>query len=602
MGHNGKVNRSVQPVAADSSLPRWNLQDFYDSPTDPRIEADLHDVAVEIAAFVARYKGAVAALSGPALAHAIACYEAFYERAMRVRCYADLLFSIEMAAPENGQFIQTIGERLTALFADVLFFTLELNRVPQTVYAAWCQDPALAHYGPWLQQIRMFQPHQREDEVEQLFEAKTSIAQAWLQLFQETSAGLKIQVGDEALSLADAQNRLSNPSREVRERAFKAIAASLEAQESLFALIYNTLAKDKAIDDEWHYYPHPWSSRNLANQVEDDVVAALISAVQESYGRLMHRYYALKAKWLGLPRLELWDRNAPLPQDEDSPIPWARAQEIVLGAYHAFSPALAALAAQFFDKNWIDAAPRRGKDGGAFAHPTVPSVHPYILTNYYGKTRDVMVLAHELGHGVHQCLAAGQGMFLSDTPYTLAETASVFGEMLTFRALLDAQTDPAKKRVILANKVEDMLNTCVRQIGLYGFEVRFHKERRQGAVLPERIGALWLETQQACLGPAMTLDPLYRTYWAAIPHFFGLPFYLYAYAFGDCLVNALYAVYQETPDKAAFVRQYHEMLAAGGRKRHKELLAPFGLDASDPAFWTKGLDVIAGFIDELERT
>jgi len=379
------------------------------------------------------------------------------------------------------------------------------------------------------------------------------------------------------------------------------VGAALAEREKLLALITNTLAKDKAVEDEWRHYPKPTSFRNLSNMVEDEVVEALVASVRENYGRLSHRYYKLKAKWLGLEKLEHWDRNAPLPKDVDRAIPWAEAKGIVLEAYAAFSPDLAETIKPFFERNWIDAAPRPGKSGGAFAHPTVPDVHPYVLMNYHGKARDVMTLAHELGHGAHQVLARSQGYFLSGTPLTLAETASVFGEMLTFRQLLEAETDAAARRLLLASKVEDMLNTVVRQIAFYTFEQRVHEERRSGELLPERLGEIWLDVQTESLGSAFNFTPDYKNFWAYIPHFIHSPFYVYAYAFGDCLVNALYGAYAETSDKAAFRAEYKRMLEAGGVKRHKELLAPFGLDASDPGFWTKGLDVISGFIDELER-
>jgi oligoendopeptidase F len=420
-------------------------------------------------------------------------------------------------------------------------------------------------------------------------------------LFDETIAGLRVTAGNEELTLSAALNKLSDPNRETRKAAGKAVGAAMAQNEKLFALITNTLAKDKEITDTWRHYPAPSSYRNRSNMVEDAVVEALSTAVKNSYARLAHRYYAMKAQWLGLEKLEYWDRNAPLPDDEDREISWPDAKTRVLEAYGAFNPELARLIKPFFEKNWIDAAPRPGKSGGAFAHPTVPSAHPYVLMNFHGRTRDVMTLAHELGHGVHQVLAAKQGYLMSGTPLTLAETASVFGEMLTFRSLLDAETDPKRRRIMLAQKVEDMLNTVVRQIAFYQFELRIHAERRTGELLPERIGEIWLEVQTESLGPAFHFDDEYRLFWAYVPHFVHSPFYVYAYAFGDCLVNALYAAYQETPDKEDFSRKYTAMLSAGGTLRHKELLAPFGLDASRPDFWEKGLNIISGFIDELSN-
>jgi oligoendopeptidase F len=448
--------------------------------------------------------------------------------------------------------------------------------------------------------LRVFLPHQLSDELEKLLlEKDVTGPAAWSRLFDETTAGMRLNVNGEELTLSAALNKLSDADRAVREAAGKAVGEAMGRNTKLFSLITNTLAKDKEIDDDWRHYPNPAAFRNRANMVEDAVVEALNTAVKSSYARLAHRYYTMKAQWLGLEKLEYWDRNAPLPGDEDRAISWDEAKAVVLGAYGAFNPALAETIKPFFDKNWIDAAPRPGKSGGAFSHATVPSAHPYVLMNFHGRTRDVMTLAHELGHGAHQVLAAKQGYLMSSTPLTLAETASVFGEMLTFRSLLNAETDKQRKRIMLAGKVEDMLNTVVRQIAFYNFEMRVHEERRQGELLPERIGEIWLEVQTESLGPAFHFAEEYRHFWAYVPHFIHTPFYVYAYAFGDCLVNALYAVYQDTPDKDVFRAQYNAMLAAGGTKRHQELLAPFGLNAADPQFWQKGLDIIAGFIDEL---
>lgn len=585
-----------------SPLPDWDLSDLYAGMADPKIESDLLAAEAAAARFAQAYQGTLAGLPGAQLAEAIAAYEALQESPGRIISYAGLLFAADSLVPAHGQFYQTMVERVTALGTKTLFFTLELNRIEEAVLADQLRDPALAHYAPWLKDLRVFLPHQREDQIEQLFVEKDVTGHsAWTRLFDETLSALQLDVQGEQLSLSAALNKLSDPDRAVREAAGKAVAQAMATNEKLFALILNTIAKDKAIDDEWHHYEHPWSFRNRANMVEDEVVVALTDSVKASYGRLSHRYYALKAKWLDLPKLDYWDRNAPLPNDDDKPISWLQARDIVLAAYAGFSPELAEIIRPFFDKNWIDAALRPGKTGGAFSHSTIPSVHPYVLMNFHGKTRDVMTLAHELGHGVHQCLAAKQGALLANTPLTLAETASVFGEMLTFRSLLEAEANPARRRIMLAQKVEDMLNTVVRQIAFHEFEVKVHIERQQGEILPARIAEIWLEVQTDSLGPVFHFAPEYQHFWAYISHFFQSPFYVYAYAFGDCLVNALYAVYQESPDKTAFAVKYRDMLAAGGSKRHKELLAPFGLDASDPAFWNKGLDVISGFIDELER-
>ncbi len=582
------------------ALPAWDLNDLYPGTRSPEIEADFKAADAAARAFQADHKDKLGALSGAGLAAALLEYQRIEEIQGRLMSYAQLQFSTDSTDPAIGQFYQSVNERVTAISANLLFFTLELNRLDDAVLDAKFAEPELLRWQPWLRDLRVFRPHQLSDEVEKLLHEKEVTGRsAWSRLFDETVAGLRVPVRGEELTVSAALNKLSDRDRAVRADAAGAIGEVFGGNVRLFSLITNTLAKDKEIIDVWRRYERPASYRNRSNMVEDEVVDALTTAVTGDYARLSHRYYALKARWLGLEKLEHWDRNAPLPDDQDSPISWSEARDRVLSAYGGFSPELASVGRRFFDKPWIDAGLRPGKAGGAFAHPTVPSVHPYLLVNYHGKTRDVMTLAHELGHGVHQVLAAEQGYLMSGTPLTLAETASVFGEMMTFRALLAAEADPARRRVMLASKVEDMLNTVVRQTAFYQFETLLHEERRGGEVLAERIGELWMQVQTASLGPAFNFTPEYRVYWAYVPHFIHSPFYVYAYAFGDCLVNALYSVFQD--GHPGFERKYLDMLRAGGTKRHKELLAPFGLDASDPAFWRRGLDVISGFIDELEQ-
>jgi oligoendopeptidase F len=580
-------------------LPAWDLSDLYPGLDSPALQADLDRAEAQAARFAETYAGKLAALPGAALAAAIAEFQAIEESLGRVMSYAQLQFSGDSTDATIGRFMQSCSERVTAISSHLIFFSLELNRLDEAILEQKLADPALALWRPFLRDLRVFRPHQLSDEAERLLhEKEVTGRQAWNRLFDETVAGIRIPFDGKVLTVSDVLNKLSDRDRDVRELAGRAIGEAFGSRVKLFSLITNTLAKDKATDDIWRHYPRPESHRNRSNMVEDEVVDALVAAVTADYARLSHRYYTLKAKWLGLDRLQHWDRNAPLPDDRDQAISWDEARTRVLSAYGAFSPELAAVGRTFFDKPWIDAGLRPGKSGGAFAHPTVPSVHPYLLVNYHGRTRDVMTLAHELGHGVHQVLAAPQGYLQSGTPLTLAETASVFGEMLTFRALLDAETDPARRRIMLASKVEDMLNTVVRQTAFYRFEQLLHEERRGGELLPERIGALWRQVQTESLGPVFEFTPDYDVYWAYVPHFVHSPFYVYAYAFGDCLVNALYAVFQD--GHPGFQQKYLDMLRAGGTKRHRELLAPFGLDASDPAFWRRGLDVIAGFIDELE--
>lgn len=583
------------------TLPAWDLGDLYPDSESPAVTRDFVDAERQARAFASDYAGKLADMSGGALAEAIGRYEQIEQTLGRLASYAQLLFAEDSSRAENGRFYQTVSERVTAISSHMIFFTLELNRLEDAVLEAKLKDPALAHWQPWLRDLRVFRPHQLSDELEKLLHEKEVTGRsAWSRLFDETIAGMRVPVNGEELTVTDALNKLSDRDRSVREAAGRAIGETFGKNIKLFSLITNTLAKDKEIIDQWRRYPRPASSRNLANMVEDEVVDALVSAVRSAYPRLSHRYYTLKARWLGLSKLQHWDRNAPLPEDDDREIAWDDARGRVLHAYRAFSPELADIGARFFERPWIDARLTPGKASGAFAHPTVPSVHPYLLVNYHGRTRDVMTLAHELGHGVHQVLAGeAQGYLLSGTPLTLAETASVFGEMLTFRALLDAESDPRRRRTMLASKVEDMLNTVVRQIAFYEFESLLHDARRSGELLPDQIGVLWRKVQTESLGPACEFTPEYDVFWSYVPHFIHTPFYVYAYAFGDCLVNALWQVFQS--GHPAFQAKYLDMLRAGGTRRHKELLAPFGLDASDPAFWNRGLDVIAGFIDELER-
>ncbi|HXE27968.1 MAG TPA: M3 family oligoendopeptidase [Stellaceae bacterium] len=580
-------------------LPQWDLSDLYPGRDSAALKAALADSESGAKQFRSRYEGKLASLSGADLAGAIRSYEQIQETLGRIMSYAYLDYCTDMTDAETGRFFQNMQETVNSISTELLFFTLELNRLEEADLEKKLKDKALAHYGPWLRDTRAFRPYQLSDEVEKLLHEKSVAGRsAWTRLFDETMAELRFPIGGKELSNAEALHLLSEPDAALRKEAAKSLGKVFGENARIFALITNTLAKDKEIEDRWRGFKRPISSRNLSNYVEDEVVDALIAAVRASYPNLAHRYYKLKAKWFGVDALPYWDRNAPLPDESERSFTWPQAQETVLKAYAAFSPDMAAVGKRFFDNRWIDAPVKASKAPGAFAHPTVPSVHPYLLLNYLGKPRDVMTLAHELGHGVHQVLAGPQGALMSDTPLTLAETASVFGEMLTFQAMLKAETDPKRRKAMLAAKVEDMLNTVVRQIAFVEFERRLHDERRKGELTAERISELWMSVQGESLGPAIRFEDEYRWYWTYIPHFIHTPFYVYAYAFGDCLVNSLYAVYQGA--QAGFAAKYLDMLRAGGTKRHKELLAPFGLDASDPAFWNKGLSMIAGFIDQLE--
>ena len=584
-------------------LPDWDLTDLYTSEDAPELERDIAWVETACRDFAADYEGKLADLDAAALLACVQRYEAIDITAGRIMSFAGLRYYQNTMDSERAKFMGDCQETITDATTPLVFFSLEFNRLDEAHLAGLlAQNADLARYKPVFDRMRAMKPYQLSDELEKLLHDQSSVgASAWNKLFDETMAGLMFDVKgeEEPLNLEATLNLLTDPDRAKREAAARALAVVFERNVKLFARVHNTLAKEKEIEDRWRKMPTPQTGRHLANHVEPEVVEALRNAVVAAYPKLSHRYYALKAKWMGLEKLQVWDRNAPLPIETPRLVGWDEAKATVLGAYGAFSPRMAEIAQPFFERGWIDAGVKPGKAPGAFAHPTVTTVHPYVMLNYLGKPRDVMTLAHELGHGVHQVLAAGQGELLSSTPLTLAETASVFGEMLTFRRLLDQAKTPAERKTLLAGKVEDMINTVVRQIAFYDFECKLHAARADGELTPDGINALWMSVQAESLGPVFEFMDGYETFWAYIPHFIHSPFYVYAYAFGDCLVNSLYAAYQAKPD--GFQEKYLDMLRSGGVKRHKELLAPFGLDASDPAFWDKGLDVISGFIDELEK-
>ena len=604
------THRSALTFAAPASranpeaLPHWNLDDLYAGPESPQYGADLDRAAADAERFSARYAGklqeiAAAPDASAQLGAAVLAFEGLEDLLGRIMSYAGLRYTEDTADPQRAKFYADAQDRVTAISSNLLFFPLELNLVDEAALDRAASAAPLAHYRPWLEDLRKDRPHQLDTKLEKLFHEKSVTSRAaWTRLFDETITNLRFEVDGEALSLEPTLNLLQDSRADQRRKGAEALATTLSANLRTFTLITNVVAKDQEIGDTWRGFKDVADSRHLSNRVEPEVVAALLSAVKAAYPRLSHRYYALKAGWFGMDQLNHWDRNAPLPHAPAAAISWAEARDTVLDAYQGFSPRLSSIARRFFDDRWIDAAMRPGKAPGAFSHPTVPSAHPYVLMNYQGRPRDVMVLAHELGHGVHQVLAGPQGPLMAPTPLTLAETASVFGEMLTFRSLVARAPDARARFGLLALKVEDMLNTVVRQIAFYSFEREIHTRRRQGEVTTQEIGEAWLAIQRESLGPAIRLGPGYETFWAYVPHFIHSPFYVYAYAFGDCLVNSLYGVFHKTPE--GFAERYLALLEAGGTKHHRELLAPFGLDAADPAFWSIGLGVIEGLIDELE--
>ena len=581
------------------NLPEWDLTDLYAAPDAPELKRDLDWLEASCKSFASDYEGKIAGLDARGFLEMVERHEKIENIAGRIMSFAGLRYYQNTTDPDRAKFLSDAQEKITVYTTPLVFFSLEINRLEDAAYAdLFDADADLARYKPAFDRIRAMKPYQLSDEMEKFLHDMGVVGDAWERLFDETISGLEFEVDGEVMGIEGTLNCLTEQDRAKREAAARELARVFAGNIRTFARVHNTQTKEKEVMDRWRGMPTPQTGRHLANDVEPEVVEALRDAVVAAYPKLSHRYYELKRKWLGLERMQVWDRNAPLPMETTRTVDWDEARETVMNAYAEFDPKMAEIAEPFFTKGWIDAAVTPGKAPGAFAHPTVTNVHPYVLLNYLGKPRDVMTLAHELGHGVHQVLAAGQGEMLSSTPLTLAETASVFGEMLTFRRMLRNAKDDAERKVLLAGKVEDMINTVVRQIAFYDFECKLHEARRGGELTPDDINALWMSVQAESLGPAFDFMDGYETFWAYIPHFVHSPFYVYAYAFGDGLVNALYANYEEAPD--GFQEKYFDMLKAGGSKHHTDLLAPFGLDATDPAFWDKGLSMISGLIDELE--
>lgn len=582
-----------------SGLPEWDLSDLYAAPDAPEIARDLDWLDSAGADFASEYEGKLANLSAAELLACTQRNEEISKTAGRLMSYAGLRYYQQTTDASRAKFLSDCQERITNATTPLVFFTLELNRLGDShLDELFTQNTDLARYKPVFDRIRAMKPYQLSDELERFLHDLGVTSDAWERLFDETVAGLIFDVDGEDLGIEPTLTLLTDPDRTRRESAARALSEVFAQNIKTFARVHNTQAKEKEIVDRWRNMPTAQTARHLSNDVEPEVVEALRNAVVAAYPRLSHRYYELKRGWLGLDRLQVWDRNAPLPMEDPRIIGWSEARDLVMEAYTDFDPRMTDLASPFFERGWIDAGVKPGKAPGAFAHPTVTDAHPYIMLNYLGKPRDVMTLAHELGHGVHQRLAAAQGELLSSTPLTLAETASVFGEMLTFRKMLANAPDVATRKVLLAGKVEDMINTVVRQIAFYDFECKLHDARRSGELTPEDINGLWMSVQSESLGPAFDFMDGYETFWCYVPHFVHSPFYVYAYAFGDGLVNALYAEYESRPE--GFQDRYFDMLKAGGSKHHSELLKPFGLNAADPAFWNQGLAMIEGFIDELE--
>jgi oligoendopeptidase F len=592
-----------KPETLVDALPEWRLDDLFSGRDDPRIEQQLAAATAANDALV-KMKGAFVGARGDAgrlgllLAEGIHLYEGGVNGLWAVGAYASLSSSVARDDPAWAKFEADIRGRAAAIGAETLFFPLELNQLEEwEIEAALRAEPAAARFRPWLRRVRISRPHELSGDLERMLVDRAPAVANWTRLYDETLGKLVARCGREDLTLAEVLNRLSDPDPARRKAAAQSLAKALEERTSTLALCLNTIAQEKQVEDRWRKFTSPADSRHLANEVDAEAVAALEAAVVESYPRTAHRYYALKAKVLGKKTLDHWDRNAPLDQAQPRRYGWEEAKAIVLDAYRGLAPRFADQAQTFFQNPWIDARPRSGKSSGAYSHPVTADRHPYVFMNYMGERRDVLTLAHELGHAVHQTLAAPLGTLLADTPLTLAETASIFGEGLVFERLL-AEATPTDRRALLAGKIEDGLNTVVRQIAFHRFETRFHDARRAGEVSPDQIGSIWLEVMGESLGPAVRLNPGYEHYWAYVSHFAHAPFYVYAYAFGNLLVEALMQARERDPER--FAPLYEDLLAAGGSRTYVEALKPFGLDPRQKSFWEGGCARLERLVDEFE--
>ena len=584
----------------NNQLPIWNLSEIYKDIKDPNIGKDIKEISKLSNEFLKKWKGRIKELSATDFVNCIEKYQAINESIYKIGTHSSLTFATNMEDPEISRYNSSISDQITEILSSLIFFTLELSKIDDKTIESWMKENSAQKWQPFITILRKRNPYLLDPLVEEILIEKSATGRAaWVRLFDETSAALRFPFRKDLLSEAEILNLLSDSDPENRKIAGKSLSEILDKNKRIFAMILNVISRDRYIEDNKRGFQRIMSSRNLDNDVEDEVVDALVNTVDKAMPKLTHRYYKWKAKQFGKNKLDWWDRNAPLPQTSENPIKWSDAKNIILDSFSSFHPKISNLAELFFKNNWIDASVRQGKASGAFAHPSVPSLHPYILVNYQGKIRDVMTLAHELGHGVHQILAAKNGLLMAETPLTLAETASVFGEMLVFRKLLDESSVEQKKQ-LLAGKIEDMLNTVARQIGFHQFEVKFHEARIKSELTPDEISDIWMETQSHAVGPYVNLNKDYRVLWGYIPHFVHTPFYVYAYAFGDSLVNALWYAYQQS-DKDEFSKKYIDMLSSGGTKSHNELLKPFNLSAYEDSFWDKGIVMITSLMDELEE-
>ena len=597
--------KKTQPQARHSRLPSWNLTDLYAGPDDPALSRDVQDALEGARGFETRYRGRIAKgwLSAAELAEAVAGLEVLSERIRKVLSYASLLFAADTGDPRRGALYQSTREQATAVREHLTFFDLEWCALSDGRAAAYLGSPELARYRHYLNVERRMAPHRLSEPEELILDVKANTGvHAFERLFDEVVSRTEFVVATghrhETLNEQEVLARLHAPDRAARKAAARGLSHGLEAQGRLLTYLFNVVVADQATTDRLRKFPTPMASRNLANEIDQAAVDALMEAVEAGYG-LVRRYYRLKRRLLGVGALYDYDRYAPIAARERA-ASWPEAREIVLSAFGAFSPRMGEIAALFFENHWIDAALRPGKRGGAFSHSAVPSVHPYVLVNYTGTPRDVMTVAHELGHGVHQYLSRGRGALQADPPLTMAETASVFGEMLVFHALQTAETDHERSLALVCGKIEDSCSTVFRQVVLTRFEQTLHDARRkEGELTAEQIGELWMAANRAMFGDSVTLTGDYTRWWSYIPHFIHSPFYCYAYAFGALLVFALYRRYLD--EGRAFVPKYLDLLAAGGSDAPERLLAKLGVDITERGFWNGGIEVLKDWVDEAER-
>jgi oligoendopeptidase F len=588
------AQRSGVPTGAEDI--HWDLGDLYRSIDD--LEKDLERARIQARDFRRDYRGRVVSLEAQQLAESLRRLEELHELLGRAGTYAYLHWSTNSEDPARGALLQRVREISTEVVQQVLFFDLELVKIDDERFAALLPDPQLTHYRHYLEVQRLFKPHLLSEPEEKILSEKALTgAGAWARFFDETLSAARFPFRQEKITEQEILSKLYDPDRAVRRDGALGFTEGLKQRLRELTYCFNTLLADKASDDKLRNYKTWISSRNLANEIRDETVEALVSAVTSRYD-LVKRFYQLKRELLGLDELTDFDRYAPL-GETDRVFQWSEARGLVTEAYHSFHPRFGSIAAEFFEKNWIDAAVTPGKRGGAFSHAAVPSAHPYILMNFTGKLRDVQTLAHELGHGVHQYLSRPQGALLFHAPLTTAETASVFGEMLVFQRVLAAETDPRNKLAMLVSKIDDSMATIFRQVTMNRFEEAIHNSRRaEGELSSDRFSELWVATQEAMFQGSVRLGEHYRVWWSYVPHFLHTPGYVYAYAFGELLVLALYARYRA--EGSAFADGYLQLLSAGGSDWPHVLVAKLGVDLEDVRFWEQGLSAIEELVDQAE--